>query len=336
MSTRSIEPLHWDPAPPVLLSQEATPQGADALADAALWRYHLRYWHEHAAQDEVLITASLNIPSLAEETSIAADDAPPRSEYRFGARLEYSDDGERVEALRLTREPAETASANPWPLVDYHTSSGPAVELGGGRGEGSVRTYAFDPPVPSGDWPIIGLTWGGLNVAAVQNASASLVVVRNGDLDAQGAGKDYVVYRTAPVHASEVAIPFNRWPQSFDISNLGNALGAALDAAFGALFGERRVGQRVTIELRYGYRLSPEAGPGIGQMVYSPVALYPNQTIAADTAAQIASAASAWWDASNPVTTGGQWAFSLVQFSQIDTHTSRPLLELSEVVYRLR
>jgi hypothetical protein len=335
MSTRSIVPLHSDPPPPALLSQEAVSQGAADVAEAALWCYRLRYWHPHAAQDEVLITASFNIPSL-DETAIVAGDTPPRVEYRFGARLEYSADGERIEALRLTRGESEAVSAGRWPSIDYHTSSGLAVELGNGKGEGAVRTYAFDPPVLSGEWPIIGVTWSGLGIAGMQNACASLAAVRNGDLDPQDASEDYLVYRTATTYASEAATPFNHWPQTFDISDLGDTLDTALDAAFRALFGERRIGQRIRIELRYGYRLSPEAEPGIEQKVYLPVALYPNHAIAADTAAQITAAASAWKDLNNPAATGGEWLFSLVQFSQIDTRTPRPLLELSRIVYRLR
>jgi hypothetical protein len=335
MSTRLILPLLVEPAPPTLGPQDATAQGAADLAETALWRYHLRYWHEHAAQDEVIVTVSFNIAPSDDEMNIPADDTP-RVNCVLAAQLDYSDDGERIEALRLTRAHDEPGPAGRWPCADYRSSAGLIVDLGNGTGDGTVRTYAFDPPMLSEGWPGIGLIWSDLDVTCAQNARASLAVVRNRGLGDHDAPADEVVYRTATVDALDVVTPFNHWPQDIDISGLGDSVEAALDATFTALFGDRRIGQRATLGLSYGYQLLPAADSDAGPMTYLPVALYPNQPITATTATQIASTLAAWKEANNPATTGSEWLFSLVLFSQVDTRAPRSLLELGRLVYRMR
>jgi hypothetical protein len=325
-----------EPAPPALVAQDASAQGAADIAETALWRYHLRYWHEHMAQDEVFVTVSLNLLPASDESVIATDCAPPRADYRLSARLLYSDDGERIEALLLTRETDEPVSATSWPHADYQPSSGLSVELDNGAGDGLVRLYAFEPAVPSEGERVIGLTWGGLNVTAAQNACAALAVVRNRGLGTGDASEDDLVYRTATVYASSVVTPANRWPQDMDISHLGDTVDAALAALFAALFRDRQIGQRVMMELHYGYLLLPQAELDTAPRVYVPVGLYPSLSITLETAAQIAWTLSTWKDTHKPVATGGEWLFSLALLSQIDPHARQPLLNLARLVYRLR
>ncbi|HKP51304.1 MAG TPA: hypothetical protein VJ183_01485 [Chloroflexia bacterium] len=83
-------PLRSYPAPPVLLGQAANPTHAEPglqarstliapnLGEAPLWTYSLTYSHEHAEQDEVIVTARFNItpPALMqarEDTESVAD-----------------------------------------------------------------------------------------------------------------------------------------------------------------------------------------------------------------------------------------------------------------------
>lgn len=332
MPTSSLSPLLVEPAMPSLEAQDATAQGAADLAETACWRYHLRYWHEHAAQDEVIVTASFNIPPPSDdETTTAPTDAPLHFDRVLVAQLVYSDDGGHVQALRLTREHGEDGTPANWPCTACGSSSGVLVDLGNGAGEGAVRTYAIDPPLMSEGWHRIGLAWDNLDVTHTQNARASLAVVRN-----RGLGSDDIVYRRSTVDARDVVTPFNCWPQEIDISDLGDTVDAALDAAFAALFGDRRIGQPVTLGLSYGYQLPPAADADTALTMYVPVGEYPNVRIAATTAAQIAAQLAAWRGAAQPPTTGGVWAFSLAQFSQVDTGTPQPLLDLARLLYRLR
>lgn len=336
MPTRpSVPPLLWEPAPPGIETQSASAQGAADLAETALWRYHLRYWHEHRAQDEVIVTASFNsVPPS--DTAVAADGAPTSVDYRLTAQLDFSVDGESIEALRLTREPDEALPAGRWPRVDYRTSDGAINDLGNGVGEGGERTYAFDPPAPY--WPSqsIGLTWHGLDVAGLQNARASLVAVRNRGLRDQDPDVETIVYRTANVQAPTVVMPHNRWPDDIDISALGDTAEAALDAAFTTLFGRHRIGQRLVMKLSYGYSLLPDTGSDAAPMVYLPVGLSTIRPITAQTSAQVAEVLTAWKAANDPPTVRGEWVISLAQFPQIDTAAAHPLLELDRLVYRLR
>jgi hypothetical protein len=92
----------------------------------------------------------------------------------------------------------------------------------------------------------------------------------------------------------------------------------------------------VTLGAFYGYQLLPAADSATALMAYVPVGEYANLRIAATTATQIAARLATWKDECTPPTTSGVWAFSLVQFSQVDAGTPRPLLELGRLVYRLR
>lgn len=332
MPHRSIPPLPAKPAPPVVTEQSAFAQKVASLADTARWRYRLRYLHEHAAQDEVIVAVAFNLASMSDAT----DDAPPRIEYRVVARLEYSDDGECIASLRLTRVAEASGPAGNWPDVDWRSPSGEIVDLGNGTGEGAERTYGFDPPVPAGAWPDIGLTWHGLDVAHAQNARASLAAVRNRELEPVAGGDEVVVYRTATIDAMTAVAPLNRWSQDIDIGDFGDTVHAALDAILSTLFGRRRVGQRIALELHYAYRLLPDAEPDASLMVMVPVGLSPQLTLDATTVAQIAATLAAWHDATSPPATGAEWVFSLVQFSQVDTREPAPLLDLRRLVYRLK
>ena len=329
MPTPSPQPLHREPAPPTLESQDATAQGADGIAQAALWRYQLVYWHEHAAQDEVLIGVSFNVPPASD----LVDGAPLRVDRQLIVRLDYSEDGEYIHALRLQLEDAVPEA---WPNAEYRSPNGGLVNLGPGSFDGAERTYTFDPPMPFEGWfSRIALTWNDLNVASMQNARATICVVRNRGLVAESASAAVVVYRTTTVEAPGVATPLNRWPQDIDISSLGTSVKTALDAALVALFGQRWIGQVVTMGFAYGYHLSADVPPESQIAVYLPVGVSPKQPMGSETSAQIAALLADWKETVMPATTGGHWAISLLQFSQLETAAPRPLLDLGRLVYRI-
>jgi len=336
MPTRpTLPPLLSEPAPPAIESQAASAQGAADLAETALWRYHLRYWHEHRAQDEVIVTVSFNTVPWS-EGNVVPEGAPRGVECQLTVQLVFSDDGEHIEALRLTRAPADTLPADIWPHADYRTSDGAIVELGNGAGDGEVRTYAFDPPAPSWLSQRIGLTWYGLDVAGLQNARASLAAVRNRGLGGLDADTETIVYRTTTVQTPDVVVPRNRWPDDIDISDLGATVDAALDAAFATLFRKFQIGQRVAMRFSYGYALPSETAPDDAPMAYLPVGLYSVKPLTAQTSAQVAAMLADWKAAQVPPAQRGEWVISLAQFSQIDTGVMQPLLELDRLVYRLR
>ncbi|MEO8672196.1 MAG: hypothetical protein ABI411_12840 [Tahibacter sp.] len=337
MPTRSITPLAIEPAPPIVLSQEALPQGASDLAKCAQWRYHLRYWHPHAPPDEVFITATFNTLPESDETSVATDDAPPRFEDRLIAQLVYSDDGERIQSLRLTRESDGVGASHRWPHAEYHASGGVIAELGNGIGDGTTRTYAFDPPVESdGGSSTLSLSWEALAVSRAQRASASLFAMRNRGVAGEDPTMDIVVFHTATVDARNTVAPYIRWPQEIDISELGDTIEAALDAAFCTVFDERRIGQPVSLKIDYAYAISPSTDPELEILATLPATMVPRLLVTETSAAEIATALATWKDALAPETRSARWLISLVALSQLDTRAPTPMLELGRLLYRLR
>lgn len=319
MPTATALPQSPDTPPPMLEGQTATAQGAADLAETALWRYRVRYLHDRTAYDEAIVVVSFNVAPPSDDTLAA--DLPPRTDYRYGLQLVPGDDGENIEALRLTREQDAPGPGGRWPRADGRAPDGDIVDLGTGSGDGATRTYTFDPPLPVSYWASIGLAWDGLNVAGTQNARVSLASVRR-------TGDD--VHRSPTVDAASPAAPLNRWTQRLDITDLGDTVTTALDAALTALFGDDRSDQHATLGVYYGYRLGPADDAPMASL---PVGLYPNLTLAATTAAQIGSEIAAWKAAIDPPAAGGEWTFSLALHSRFDA--SAPLLDLRSLVYRL-
>lgn len=335
MPTRPIPPLPVEPMPPYLATQEAAAEDGDDLAAATRWRYRLRYGHTHAPQDEVVIGASFNVLPWTSAMAVADDAAPARTDVRLCARLDYSDDGERLVALRLVCESDEPGPDGEWPEADIEAWSSGTIALGTGKDDGIGRRYPIEPPLDAGGMPTIGLTWHGLRVADRQNARAALTAIRNRGLAGDDPGSDVVVWRTATVEATTAAVPLIQRPQTIDISALGDSVEAALAAMFVTLFGERCLGQNVQISVAYRYSLAPLDGDS-GPTASLPVLLLARQPLGETTLAELTAALAQWQQAQAPPTTQAAWVFSLAQFSQLDTQAMAPLLELHELVCRLR
>lgn len=329
MPTPPLAPLHAEPAPPVLESQSALAQGADGLAELAQWRYVLRYRAEHAAQDEVIVTVSFNTPSPGDAT---AADAPPRADRRYRLQLDYGEAPDTVQAVRLTREFDAAGTAGDWPDLEYRPASGDAIALGTGEGDAATRRYPIDPPQPSPYGAGIGLSWNRLGTAEVQNARASLAVVRNGNLGQQFL--DEPIRRTATVDAPQVVAPSNRWTQDVAIDTFGGNLEHTLAAVFRQAFGPFFCGLRVRVGLDYGFRVDGADAP-TPLISYVPVVLAPVDAITAATAGDIAAAAARWQDATAPSTRDARWRIALAQFSQIDPRLPQPLVLIESLIGRL-
>lgn len=329
MPTRSLAPLLVEPAPPYIEAQSAAAQGDGDLAELARWCYRLDYRHEHAAQDEVLVTIAFNVPPAAD--AAAAEAVPARVEWRYRARLIYGDDGECIAALQLASEPAESGPAPRWPQACYRTNADAEIALGGGEGEGGQRRYAFDPPLMYEGWPRIGLSFGALALSDIQNAQASLVAIRNGDLD-EPVTDDQIFH--SPTTTAEAVSPFVRWSHDVTIDALGDSIDTALDALFAHWFGERRNRQCVSLQMSYGFRVGT-AGSDLLPMTYLPVGLLSMHPLGNETAQRVAEALTSWRDVHAPTASDAEWLFALTLFSQLDTRMPQPLLEVSRIIRRL-
>lgn len=324
MPIRLSVPLPFEPPPPLLMSQQAEAEGAADLAQAARWRYVLRYRHEHRAQDEVEISVSFNVRA----DPAVRDAGPAGFAHTIVARLIHADDGEDVEALRLRRD----SPATPWPQVVYFASTGEALDLGDGIDDGDERGYVLPAPQPIPGWQDLGLRWSGLDVVQAQNANAALSAVRNRGLVDDAS--EVPVYRTSTVTAPQPVAPLNRWRQDFAIRAGDESVETALTAALDRLFGSRLIGQPLALQLSYAYAPGSAGGADL-PLVTVPVALQAPQPFDAATPKRIVEVLSAWRATNQPPALRAQWRLALLQYAQIGPDTAQPLLDLQTLVYPL-
>jgi hypothetical protein len=179
------------------------------------------------------------------------------------------------------------------------------------------------------------LNWGTLNLANVQNARSQLHVERNQELIEGTETNPNFTFSTNEVVAPSVVTPLNSFGERVDITDLGDNLTEALNTCFNDLFGSSAYGQRVTIEMAYGFELVPPSSPlDQGLVTYLPIGLYPNQELSATTAGDLNTVIKEWRAANQPSEAGGEWTFSLKLYSQY-TDSSYTLLNIGHLVYRI-
>jgi hypothetical protein len=260
--------------------------------------------------------------------------------YDFGIDLDYTQEpGGPVEVtdVRVTCGSAGSGPSGEWPELIFRTVDG--VPVATTRSEISVTQsrYTLVRQVPAGSYADIMLVWHGIAMAAYRNATASLKVTRNQNLSDDFTTNPDFVLSTDLVNAASTVTPINSEDMRFDITGLGADLGSALTAAFQTLFGATDyVGQPVTLALTYGYELLVDPDPGVLPLVtYLPIALYPDQQLAATTGATIQAAVDGWIAARAPSTNGGEIVVSLSLYSQIQNREKLTLLTIERLVYRL-
>jgi hypothetical protein len=331
-----------------------------AIADD-LWGLLAGYALPGQADPTTLANAARTFADLASEVATAWDqrwpafgaaDDPGRDEapaggsggptmqsFSFRARITNRTDAgvDYLDTLSLIAEQDSPSPGGTWPNAFCRAPDGQQVALVAGRPDGRHLVYQFpaDTPIPAVEWPRITLEWPGLDVAAQQNARASLSVQRNQGL--LGNGPDTTagfIYQTPSIDAPDVVTPLNAWPDPIDITAGGATVQVALASAFQVLFGTA-MGLPLTLGASYGFEVVAGANGTPGLTTYLPVSLYPNQQLGTGTVAAMASALAAWQTANEPATLGGEWVLSLTLFSQIEPGARRPLLAIDRLVYHL-
>ncbi len=259
--------------------------------------------------------------------------------YEFNARVSYRGiNHDNLDTLTLKRLGNQPGPNNTWPDAFVQLPDGLYQQLNLQTGT-PADTAVYKVPgtiiIPMVNWPVFKLTWGDLNVATVQNARSQMHVQRNQDLiDYAGTNTDFV-FSTDTIIAPGIVTPLNTFGKRVDISSLGNNLTDALNACLNALFGPAMSGQKVTIELAYGFELVAPSGPNDeGLVTYLPIGLYPNQTLSATTASDLNTVIAGWKRDNNPAEKGGEWTFSLKQYSQL-TDYPHTLLNIEHLVYHI-
>ncbi|TNE28810.1 MAG: LysM peptidoglycan-binding domain-containing protein [Bacteroidetes bacterium] len=287
-----------------------------------------------------------------EQQASSGDDLVAGRSYPFESRVTDDPVTQEMVSYTLTALPPEHGEVSPgpmgnWPeayvqVVNAKTGLLHFIQLDKGTpvNDKLVYTVPDGETVPSGSWPVFKLVWEDLNLSIVQNARSQVWVERNEDLlERNGEAEDIPVnskfiFSTDVVVAPSVVTPLNTFSERININDLGSTLTDALNAMFTNLFGDHMDGQKVTMELLYGYELvSPDSSGKGGLVTYLPIGLYPNQTLGPGTAATISGMFEQWKSDNNPQTTGGEWVFSLKLYSQL-TQLPQILLNVEYVVYR--
>jgi hypothetical protein len=277
--------------------------------------------------------------AAAAMSPVARETGPTQQDYRFGVRLTdvAAPDGvARRGTLRLRSDQSVPGPAGLWPRVLFRAGDGTLLPLVAGTPVKSVVIYQFPqtPPVLPGEAEI-ALEWDGLSVFAVENARASIAVIRNQKLlgdDGPDTNDDFV-YRTPVVEAATVVAPCNEW-RNYDITGTGLSLETSLGAAFATLLGGATDVQ-ITVAISYGFEMLSPTGHGQGITTRLPVAFYPAHRFDANTSDFLASAAANWLAEVKPETRGGEWIFALTVDSHIDPAAQRVLLALDDLIFRI-
>lgn len=256
--------------------------------------------------------------------------------YQFQIRASYRPNKD-LKALTLKRLNSQPGPTNTWPHVYVQLPDGLFKELDiqGTPTDTAVYKVPDNISLPPAPWRVFKLEWAGLNVANVQNARSQIHVQRNENLlDDVGTNPEFI-FSTDTVVAPSIVTPLNTYGKRVDITGLGNNLTNALSACLTDLFGTSMNGQKVTIEMGYGFELvAPSAQSDEGLVTYLPIGLSPNKTLSATTAGDLNTAIQAWKNDNNPAENGGEWVFSLKQYSQL-TDYPHVLLNIGHLVYRI-
>ncbi|MGZ8220287.1 MAG: hypothetical protein ACXWT0_01430 [Methylobacter sp.] len=281
------------------------------------------------------VAESWSLPRIGQAagSALTDDNYTVGSSYSFNARVDYKEQTYTLIPLQQTFGPA-----GHWPSVTYIAQDGSQVLLNYPDHEIDGRliyTVPAGSSIETASWPIFTLSWEALNVSATQNARARLSVERNQNLIDGVPTNPLFLFKTSEVMTSGLATPLLISAERLEIT--GDNPGAALDGALAALFPaqDRLANLALTYGLFYAYELiSDPADPSKSLTSRIPVALYPDQILTSSTGTDINNALSSWQSQYKPSTEKGEWIFSIILYSAMDS-VKRPLLSLDQVFYRI-
>lgn len=279
------------------------------------------YWEKRLDQDDTRTN-----PMLTLEADMS---------YQYDTRVSRTDGF--VKSLTLKKLSTDIGPDNKWPVAYVQKADGSfsLMEVASQSADEIVYNVPDDVIIPSTTWPVFKLSWTDLNVATIQNARSQMYVERNQDLlDGVSTNPDFI-FSTETIVTPSVVTPLNTFGTRNDISDLGATLADALNQCFTDLFGTAAYGQKVTMELGYGFELvTPTGGSDQGLVTYLPIGLYPNQTLSATTGTDIEGIIEHWKSVNKPSETGGEWYFSIKLYSQL-TDNPQTLLNIDYLIYKI-
>ena len=245
-------PLRTHPAVPLVLEQTARPthdgDSPPTLEQAALWTYGLTYSHEHAEQDEILLSVTFNVDS---ETTRAVAGAPLGVAQALGiyaslagrlrelmswyvdppaqrpANLQAVLDTVAGTVAKLTGD-AATAWAAHWKAVSRIEAPGPQRDLATGS-QYHFRIAASYSTITSGAIDKIALT---LEDTALPGPEGTWPVVLLAGSDGVFVQLTGTASGTTSVYRADEPIAVGGWPTirlewpDLNVAAVGNALGS--------------------------------------------------------------------------------------------------------------
>jgi hypothetical protein len=251
----------------------------------------------------------------------------------LGVRVTYSEDGQFVESVSLIRDQPQLESRNLWPEVEVLLPDGVDVPFLAQESDPSSLNVVCVPKngvaVPVSARQSLQLTWGGLNVSALQNARSRMFVVRNEDLLYDPAHPDgskkptnpAFLLKTSHVTASSTVAPWieRHHPQDIGGENLQEALQNAIQTLFPS--SGLVANTRATWKLDYSYELAGSDASLTDNSPYRariPVVFYPDASMAG-IAQALASAGQNWIDTYLPEFDEGAWILNVILYSGLES-----------------
>lgn len=279
--------------------------------------------------------------------SMDGSDGPVHSFFHYLATLGITMIGDTdpvpVYGTLTLQQLTEDVEAAPfdWPGIVVIRDDGATAELTGRPPEGRMRIYDFPLGEGAHLMPAFSrlsfrYTIGGLHIAAFQNATAGVSVIRNARLlGAEGPETSSAfVYRTPQLGFPEPLVPLITVQDRIDIGPwTTDPATNPLTAVFNEMFDGQPDGQQIAVSIRYGYTLVQAGADSIETLL--PVLLHPRYDYTNSTVSGIIQAVGQWQQATQPVTTGAVWGFSISLYSTTDPDLDRPLLELQKLVSAL-
>ena len=274
------------------------------------------------------------------ETPVPDDSAVTQVSHVFALQVMYSENGKLIDRVSVTTDLPVSGAGDGWPEVEILLPDGTSVPLIEQPSDASGRIASYAPKngmeAPAFAQQTLQLTWAGLEVSALQNASARLSVVRNENLRYTRLPTNPVfLLRTEEAVTNSIA-PWVERSHPQEIS--GVDLQAALEDAIQTLFpaGSLVAGTRATWQLDYSYELArgdAPQGDHSPMRARVPVTLYPDGPLSG--AAQVlANAGEGWLSTFQPAFDGGRWIVSVTLHSALEPSARR--LFTAELFYPIR
>ncbi|QDX26142.1 hypothetical protein FPZ54_08980 [Sphingomonas suaedae] len=273
--------------------------------------------------------------------------APVPETYGFSVDLGADSTATYYETLTLVRTQKPQDGQVGWPDIVCFTPEGVPLPLTPAPASScqvepsdDLQCYLFPTDeklrVPAFSLVSFDFRFGGLPVAAYQNATAKAWVVRNARLlgPTGAATQPDFIYRTPVLSYYQPVVPFIDVASALPIGDWSyDPATCPLNQTFATIFDGDASDRAIAMGVRYGYQLAPGNPPDVPALeTYLPVLQTPGFGFADTTIADTCARLQLWDKQNDPVRAGGCWSFWIDLYSSVDPSLQRPVLRLKHCV----